>query len=118
MEMFPRITGPLWGESTSHWWIPLKKGKYDGAFMLFWVLAWINVELLSIGPLGTNFNRIRIETQNFSFKEMPLKMLSAKCQPIVQGGDELILGYQISKHNNLISSPNTFWAQILWISQE
>ena len=22
------ITGPLWGESTSHWWFPLTEGQY------------------------------------------------------------------------------------------
>ena len=27
MEAFFLITGPLWGESTGHRWIPLKKGQ-------------------------------------------------------------------------------------------
>ena len=26
------ITGPLWGESTSHWWIPTQKGSVMGSF--------------------------------------------------------------------------------------
>ena len=27
-----RITGPLWEESTSHWWIPLTKGQQFGTY--------------------------------------------------------------------------------------
>ena len=34
----------------------------------------------SIGLLGTNFSRIWIKTQTFSFKKIHLKTLSAKCQ--------------------------------------
>ena len=29
------ITGPLWGESTSHWWIPLTKGQWCRAVIMF-----------------------------------------------------------------------------------
>ena len=48
-----------------------------------------NAWLLSIGPLGTKFSEIAIKIQNFSFKKMFLKILSAKWQPFCPGGDEL-----------------------------
>ena len=31
-----RVTGPLWGESTDHWWIPLHKGQWCGALCFLW----------------------------------------------------------------------------------
>ena len=34
------ITGPLWGESTSYWWIPLTKGKLSGALIMSLLLVW------------------------------------------------------------------------------
>ena len=43
-------------------------------------IIWTNAEILLIGPLGTNFNEILIETHIFSFKKMHLKM-SAKWRP-------------------------------------
>ena len=52
-------------------------------------ITWTNAGLLSIRPLGTNFSEIRIKTQKISFKEMHLKMLSAKQRPFCPGGDEL-----------------------------
>ena len=36
------ITGPLWGESTSHWWTPLTKGQWHGALMFSLICAWTN----------------------------------------------------------------------------
>ena len=46
--------------------------------------------LLSIGPLRTNFGDIVSKIQNFSFTKMHLKISSAKRQPFVHGGDDLI----------------------------
>ena len=40
-----------------------------------------NADLLSIGPLGTNYSEILIGIQAFSVKKMPLKMSSAKWWP-------------------------------------
>ena len=40
-----------------------------------------NDGILSIGPLGTNFNEISIGIQTFSFKKMHFKMSSAKWRP-------------------------------------
>ena len=58
--------------------------------VLHQAITWTNADLLSIGPLGTNFIEIWIKIQKFSFLKMPLKMLSAKWQPFCLGGDELI----------------------------
>ena len=44
-------------------------------------IIWTNAGILLIGPWGTNFSEILIGIQAFSFKEMHLKMSSAKwCQ--------------------------------------
>ena len=48
-------------------------------------IFWTNAGILSIGPLGTNFNEIVIEIQTFSLKKMRLKMSSAKRQPLCLG---------------------------------
>ena len=42
-------------------------------------IIWTNAGILLIGPLGTNFSEILIESQTFSLKKMRLKMSSAKC---------------------------------------
>ena len=36
------VTGPLWGKSTSHWWIPLKKGQQCKALMFSLMYTWKN----------------------------------------------------------------------------
>ena len=48
-----------------------------------------NADLLSIGPLGTNFSEIRNEIQNFSFMKMHAKIPSAKKAAILFRGNEL-----------------------------
>ena len=45
-----------------------------------------NAGLLSIGPLGTNFNEILIKIQDVSFKKMQLNMSSAKMAAILSRG--------------------------------
>ena len=44
-------------------------------------ITWTNVEILLIGPLGTNFSEMLIEIHTFSFKKIQLKMLSGKWWP-------------------------------------
>ena len=44
-------------------------------------INWTNAGILSIGPLGINFNEILIEIDTFSFKKMRLKMSFAKWGP-------------------------------------
>ena len=51
-------------------------------------IIWTNADLLSIGPLGTNFNEIQIAIWNFSFMKMHLKMCSVKWWPFCPDGDE------------------------------
>ena len=48
-------------------------------------IIWTSAGILLIGPLGTNFNEILIEIHTFSFKEMHLKMSSAKWRPFCLG---------------------------------
>ena len=48
-------------------------------------IVWTDVDLLSIGPLGTNFSEIKIKTQNFSTNKIHLKLSSAKCLPSYSG---------------------------------
>ena len=50
------ITGPLWGESTGHQWIPLTKGQLCRTFDIFFVvslneLSWHGNALCITGPL-------------------------------------------------------------------
>ena len=44
-----------------------------------------NAGILSIGPLGTDFNEISIGIQTFSFKKIHFKMSSAKWRPFCLG---------------------------------
>ena len=48
-------------------------------------IIWTNDGILLIGPLGTNFSEILIEIPTFSFKEMRLKVSSAKWRPCCLG---------------------------------
>ena len=49
-------------------------------------IIWTNTGLLSIGLLGTIFNKIRIAIRSFSFKKMHLKLSSAKIAAILSRG--------------------------------
>ena len=48
-------------------------------------IIWTNVGILLIGTLETNFSEIVIEILPFSFKEMRLKVWSAKWRPFCLG---------------------------------
>ena len=48
-------------------------------------IIWTNAGILSIGPLGTNFNEISNGIQTFSFKKMHFKMSSAKWRAFCLG---------------------------------
>ena len=48
-----------------------------------------NAEILLIRPLGTNFSEFLVEILMFSFKEMRLKVSSAKRRPFCLGLNEL-----------------------------
>ena len=59
------------------------------SFLRCRAIAWTNADLLSTGPLGTNFSEIWIKKQNSSFMKMHLEMLSMKWGPFSLGVDEL-----------------------------
>ena len=44
-------------------------------------IIWTNAEILFILPIGTNFIEILIEIHTYSFKEIHVKILSAKWRP-------------------------------------
>ena len=48
-------------------------------------IIWTIAGILSIGPLGTNFNEISKGIQTFSFKKMHFKMSSVKWRPFCLG---------------------------------
>ena len=57
-------------------------------------IIWTNAGILLIGPLGTNFSEILIEILTFSFKNMHLKVSSAKQRPFCLGLNVLTHGSQ------------------------
>ena len=68
-------------------------------------IIWTNAGILSIGPLGTNFNEISIGIQAFSFKKMHFKMSSAKWRPFCLSFNVLL--------GTVYSLPALWWAG-LW----
>ena len=54
-------------------------------------IIWTNDDLLSIGPLGTNFSEILFEIKTFPFKKMHSNMPSTKWRPFLLGLNVLIL---------------------------
>ena len=54
-------------------------------------IIWANAGILLIRPLRTNFNEIMFEIRKFSFKEMHMKIPSAKRQPFCLGLNVSIL---------------------------
>ena len=64
-------------------------------------IIWTNAGILLIGPLETNFSDIFIEIHTFSFKEMHLKMSSAKWRKFCLGLNMLsVRGHKLGKHIN------------------
>ena len=56
-------------------------------------LIWTNAGIILIGPLGTSFSENLTEIITFSFKEMYLKVSSAKWRPFCLGLNVLIHAY-------------------------
>ena len=52
------IAGPLWGESTSNWWIPLAKGQYHGKSFhenyIIMFLIWSHISYRMSHEIGTH----------------------------------------------------------------
>ena len=60
-------------------------------------IIYTNAEVLSIGPIGTNFNEILIEIQSLSFKKRYLNMSSGKWRPFCLGLSVLINNAPLAK---------------------
>ena len=81
-------------------------------------IIWSNAEILSIGPLGTNFDGSLIEIHGFSFKKIHFKMSSRIWGPFCLGpnmiyaklgGDELtMLVVSWVNYKCICSCSNTF----------
>ena len=62
----------------------------------YWAVLLWDATILSIGPLGTNFSKIEIKIQNFSFGKKHLKISSAKWRPFCPGRDHLTLAQSLT----------------------
>ena len=99
-------------------------------------ITWTNAGIFLIRPLATNFSEILIGYRTFSFKEMRLKMSSAKWRPFCLGLNVLkrwscklfMLNYRLlvccihrlpiewlEEEVNLLFHPNIFWKDIILI---
>ena len=65
-------------------------------------ITWTNVEILLIGPLGSNISEMLIEIHTFSFKKIHLKMSSGKWRPFRLGLNVINASYLIIEINNVI----------------
>ena len=74
----------MWTHNGSLWYTAI----YDGTIIRHHAISWTDTDLLSIGPLRTNFSKIQFK-MNFSFMKMHLESSSAKWRPFCPGGDEL-----------------------------
>ena len=66
-------------------------------------IIWTYAGILLIGPLGTNFSEILIESITFSFKKMHLKMSSGKWQPFCLGLNVLTHCGRVSSDKKCVS---------------
>ena len=67
-------------------------------------IIWTNAGILLIGPWGTNFSELLIGIHTFSFKKIPLKMLSVKWRPFCLGLNVLIFFLIESKDHFILYS--------------
>ena len=66
-------------------------------------IIWANAGTLLTGPLGMNLSEISIKLQKFSYKEMDLKMPSAKWQPILSQRQCVKRTFEILMYHEVIS---------------
>ena len=71
-------------------------------------IIWTNPGILSIGPLGTNFNEISIGIRTFSFKKMHFKMASALWRPFC-------LGLNVLNISNPVHPPHSSYILFLQV---
>ena len=99
--------------------IPVTIGSDNGlSAVRHQAIIWTNADILSIGPLGINFDEILMEIKTFSFKKMRLKMSSAKSRPfcLVLNVFSLLGSWDVRvrilvmwEENNLSSFQCLFW---------
>ena len=70
-------------------------------------ITWINVGILLIGPLETNFSEMLIEIHTFSFKKIHLKMSSGKWRPFC-------LGLNVLSYNRIPKDSARKFRDIIW----
>ena len=68
-------------------------------------IAWTNVGILLIRPLGTKFSEMLIEIHTFSFKKIHLKMSSGKWRPFCLGLNVLSRGLLDTQHLTAWNTP-------------
>ena len=75
----PRTNGQLHGKC-----LHLMTSSWDNGLVHVWWQAniWSNDDLLSIKPVGANYDRILIETQKFLSTKMKQEISSIYCHPI------------------------------------
>ena len=73
-----------WGRVTHIWVVKLSHRRQ--------AIIWSSVEIKFSGPITINFNEILINMQQFSSKEMSLKMSTGKCRPFCLGHNVLMDG--------------------------
>ena len=97
----PHVSLTHWGRVTHICVSQLAIIGLDNGLLPDWCQAiiWTNVGLLLIGPLGTNFREILIETYTFSLKKLHLKM-SGKC--LENTGHEFCLSLNVLTCNPLV----------------
>ena len=74
----------------AEWHISYMRQQTNHHWFRLWLVAWsaiisTNAGILSIGPLGTNFNEVLIKIHTFSFKKIHWKMSSGKWRPFCLG---------------------------------
>ena len=72
-------------------------------------IIWTSAGILLIGSLRTNFREILIGIETFSFKKMPLKMLSVKWRPFCLGLNVLMQDCV----NSSLSALSSHWPKLL-----
>ena len=72
-------------------------------------IIWINVEILLMWPLGTNFSEILIKIQIFPFKKLHLKISSEKRRPFCLGLNVLIHCQSQQDIHQVTISDNAEW---------
>ena len=65
-------------------------------------IIWTNAGILLMEPLETIFSEILIETLNFLFKKIHLKMSSGKCRPFCLGLNVLVKNRWQERNKHLL----------------